>query len=414
MNPMFYDVMQAEPLSADPKADEAIKTAELFGTMSSANDKHVTRAPGLILTKEQIINLKKYELAGLALPIELEDIIVYLGYSKGAGAGLEPEDFLKSFNLIHRHARRWSPLRTDLLGIGSKLKVFAGKMLVYGQSMEEINGDVRAGKIVDHHQIKTLEDVKRLSVELGKDFPGIELDENDKEITQEIGSHLTDILDLITANLADAQTIKKELDQFGLDLSLHVRPEIQRKMVAIDNSSLPADVAKLILDIEQRAKDIDEKNKEYKTVVQQSLNSVSSLNIVGLALGIYFGVEAENVRGARNELMARQTADIDTLQDKNTILGSLSRVKFNLQNLATIVVDADVATKNLITVWNKLFLFIEASAVSASEINDALSLRQFMNHFRQVVHPWKTIEVDSDALLNVFKEADEEYKRIYG
>ncbi|RMR54601.1 MULTISPECIES: alpha-xenorhabdolysin family binary toxin subunit A [Pseudomonas syringae group] len=414
MNPMFYDVMQAEPLSADPKADEAIKTAELFGTMSSANDKHVTRAPGLILTKEQIINLKKYELAGLALPIELEDIIVYLGYSKGAGAGLEPEDFLKSFNLIHRHARRWSPLRTDLLGIGSKLKVFAGKMLVYGQSMEEINGDVRAGKIVDHHQIKTLEDVKRLSVELGKDFPGIELDENDKEITQEIGSHLTDILDLITANLADAQTIKKELDQFGLDLSLHVGPEIQRKMVAIDNSSLPADVAKLILDIEQRAKDIDEKNKEYKTVVQQSLNSVSSLNIVGLALGIYFGVEAENVRGARNELMAQQTADIDTLQDKNTILGSLSRVKFNLQNLATIVVDADVATKNLITVWNKLFLFIEASAVSASEINDALSLRQFMNHFRQVVHPWKTIEVDSDALLNVFKEADEEYKRIYG
>lgn len=414
MNPMFYDVMQAEPLSADPKADEAIKTAELFGTMSSANDKHVTRAPGLILTKEQIINLKKYELAGLALPIELEDIIVYLGYSKGAGAGLEPEDFLKSFNLIHRHARRWSPLRTDLLGIGSKLKVFAGKMLVYGQSMEEINGDVRAGKIVDHHQIKTLEDVKRLSVELGKDFPGIELDENDKEITQEIGSHLTDILDLITANLADAQTIKKELDQFGLDLSLHVRPEIQRKMVAIDNSSLPADVAKLILDIEQRAKDIDEKNKEYKTVVQQSLNSVSSLNIVGLALGIYFGVEAENVRGARNELMAQQTADIDTLQDKNTILGSLSRVKFNLQNLATIVVDADVATKNLITVWNKLFLFIEASAVSASEINDALSLRQFMNHFRQVVPPWKTIEVDSDALLNVFKEADEEYKRIYG
>ncbi|MDU8459204.1 MULTISPECIES: alpha-xenorhabdolysin family binary toxin subunit A [Pseudomonas syringae group] len=414
MNPMFYDVMQAEPLSADPKADEAIKTAELFGTMSSANDKHVTRAPGLILTKEQIINLKKYELAGLALPIELEDIIVYLGYSKGAGAGLEPEDFLKSFNLIHRHARRWSPLRTDLLGIGSKLKVFAGKMLVYGQSMEEINGDVRAGKIVDHHQIKTLEDVKRLSVELGKDFPGIELDENDKEITQEIGSHLTDILDLITANLADAQTIKKELDQFGLDLSLHVRPEIQRKMVAIDNSSLPADVAKLILDIEQRAKDIDEKNKEYKTVVQQSLNSVSSLNIVGLALGIYFGVEAENVRGARNELIAQQTADIDTLQDKNTILGSLSRVKFNLQNLATIVVDADVATKNLITVWNKLFLFIEASAVSASEINDALSLRQFMNHFRQVVHPWKTIEVDSDALLNVFKEADEEYKRIYG
>ncbi|WP_236467810.1 hypothetical protein [Pseudomonas syringae] len=69
MHPMFYDVVKAEPLSGDLKADEAIKTAELFGTMSSATNKQVTRAPGLILTKEQIINLKKYELAGPPLPI---------------------------------------------------------------------------------------------------------------------------------------------------------------------------------------------------------------------------------------------------------------------------------------------------------------------------------------------------------
>ncbi|RMQ40119.1 hypothetical protein ALQ04_03634 [Pseudomonas cichorii] len=400
--------------TGDTVTDEAIKAPEVFFDVSSANDSDVQRTPGLILTKQQIVNLKQYELVGLSLPTEIEEVIAYLGYSSGAGAGLEPEDFLKSYKLVHNHARRWSPLRSQLLAVGSKLKVFAGQMLVYGKSMEDIYNDIKGGKILDQFDIKTLEDVKRLKLELGDQFPGIELSPEDQETVRDVGFYLDEILRKVKENQEDAQDIKEELEKFGHDLALYVTPEIQRKVTAIDNSSLPADVTKLNEAIERRAKDIDEKNKEYKAAVERSLGSVSKLNIVGLALGIYFGVEAESVRKERNRLIELQDQDINDLQLKNKILGSLSRVKFDLQNLVTVVIDADIATKNLITVWSKLFLFIEESVRASTDITNALSLRIFMNRFRQVVQPWKTIEQDSDALLDVFKEADDEFKRIYG
>ncbi|AHF65844.1 MULTISPECIES: alpha-xenorhabdolysin family binary toxin subunit A [Pseudomonas] len=414
MSALLERLITDDTTTADPVTDEAAKAPELFFDVSSGNDTEVQRSPGLILTKQQIVNLKQYELAGLALPIELEGVIAYLGYSSGAGAGLEPEDFLKSYKIVHTHARRWSPLRSQLLTVGSKLKLFAGQMVIYGKSMEDIYNDIKGGVIVEKFDIKTLEDVKRLTRELGDKFPGIELSESDKEAAKDIGFYLGEILRKVKENQADAQDIKEELEKFGQDLALYVTPEIQRKVTAIDNSSLPADVTKLNESIERRAKDIDEKNKEYKAAVEKSLGAVGKLNIVGLALGIYFGVEAEGVRKARNELITQQDKEINELQQKNKIIGSLSRVKFDLQNLVTVVIDADIATKNLITVWNKLFIFIEESAQSSTEINDALSLRVFMNRFRKVVQPWKTIEQDSDALLNVFKEADDEFKRIYG
>ncbi|GFM67891.1 alpha-xenorhabdolysin family binary toxin subunit A [Pseudomonas cichorii] len=414
MNPMIERLTTTDESTGDRITDEAIKAPEVFFDVSSSNDSGVKRTPGLILTKQQIINLKQYELIGLSLPTELSQVVTYLGYSSGAGAGLEPEDFLKSFILVHSHARRWGPLRMEVQAVGSKLKVFAGQMQVYGKDMEDIYSDIKGGKIVEQFNIRTLEDVKRLKLELGDKFPGIELSESDKEITQDVGFFLGEILRKVKESQEDAESIKRELDKFGLDLSLYVAPEIQRKVTTIDNSSLPNEVIRLNESIERRAKDIDEKNKEYKAAVERSLGSVGKLNIVGLALGIYFGVEAEDARKTRNNLIAEQNRAIEELQLKNTILGSLNRVKFDLQNLVTVVIDADIATQNLITVWNKLFLFIDESAKVSADIKDALSLRIFMSRFRQVVKPWKTIEQDSDALLDVFKEADDEFKRIYG
>jgi len=36
-----------------------------------------------------------------------------------------------------------------------------------------------------------------------------------------------------------------------------------------------------------------------------------------------------------------------------------------------------------------------------------------MTEFKLVIDPWRDIEKQTDIFINVFKEADEEYKRIY-
>jgi hypothetical protein len=102
------------------------------------------------------------------------------------------------------------------------------------------------------------------------------------------------------------------------------------------------------------------------------------------------------------------------MNTKNTILASLNRVRNDLQNLDIVVLDADIATKNLITVWNGLDTFVSQSSQAINGINDALSLRRFSNQFKLVVRPWKNIEVDALKLRDVFAAADREIRKEYG
>jgi hypothetical protein len=82
-----------------------------------------------------------------------------------------------------------------------------------------------------------------------------------------------------------------------------------------------------------------------------------------------------------------------------------------MQDLQLLVIDADAATKNLVTVWNALALYAAKSQDEAGMITDALKATRFESHFRAVVAPWKLIGETADELLEVFTEADEEIKR---
>lgn len=401
------------PVSTDTVVDEAARAPITLFDYSAANQDDAEREPGLFLTKEQLKHIRRYEIAGLALPIELNNVINYLGYATGAGRGLEAVDFQQTFRLIHTHASSWNPLRVDLISVGHKLEVFAGEMQSHGKSMEEVVTDVRALDRLDEYNIKTLEDVRKLQVSMGNKFPGIALDDWDKEAVSDFSYILDKILESVKQQEAEANSIKVRLDTFAMILADQVRPALQLKLRLIDNNTLPNDIKALNVIIENRARDIDEKVKEYKDLVKQAVGSAASFNVVGIAMSIYVGVAAERVRKERDRLRADQARDIAAMQTKNRILGSLNRVRLDLQDLDLIVIDADIATKNLVTVWNKLFLFIKQSSDRVNEIDDALSVRRFISAFRLVVTPWETIKKDAGLLLAVFAEADKEFRAEY-
>ncbi|MGV8887485.1 MAG: alpha-xenorhabdolysin family binary toxin subunit A [Pseudomonas sp.] len=391
----------------------AIEAPKLFADGSVGALDGSTRDSGLLLTKKQIIDLRKYEAAGLALPYTLDDVRNYLRFGAGqdGGPGLNPEDFLSTFLNTRNHARRWSPLRERIMLTGRGLKDFAGSMLIYGASMKEVYSEVKAAGLLEKHNIKTLEQLKKLELELGDKFPGIELEE---DTISTLEYYLKSIFDKIDSNLQTVGGIKKDLDVFGYDLREHILPGIKLRVGLIESSSLPEDIKQLKAVIDERGNEIDIKNTEYKAAVQEALKAAAGMNIVGLAMAIYMGVEAENIRARRNELYAQQEKDIQTLASKNQTLGSLARVKLDLQSLMIVAIDADVATQNLMHVWSVLHLCIKNSSSAVGRINDALSLRIFMTEFEEVVGPWEQIKSDSDKLIEVFKEADEEYERNYG
>ncbi|WP_223487857.1 alpha-xenorhabdolysin family binary toxin subunit A [Pseudomonas sp. A-RE-19] len=391
----------------------AVEAPKLFADGSVGVLDGATRDSGLLLTKKQIIDLRKYEAAGLALPYTLDDVTDYLRFGAGqnGGSGLNPADFLTTFLNTRNHAKRWSPLRERIMMTGRGLKDFASSMLTYGASMKEVYNEVKASGLLDKHNIKTLEQLKQLELELGDKFPGIELED---DTVSTLNYYLARIFEKIDFNLETVGGIKKDLDLFGYDLREHVLPGIKLRVGLIENSSLAEEIKQLKVVIDERAKEIDIKNTEYKAAVQEALKAAAGMNIAGLAMAIYMGVEAENIRARRNELYAQQETDIQTLTSKNQTLGSLARVKHDLQSLMIVAIDADVATQNLMHVWSVLHLCIKNSTGAVGRINDALSLRIFMTEFEEVVGPWEQIKSDSDKLIEVFKAADEEYERNYG
>lgn len=399
------------PVTDDVIADEAIRAPKLLMDASSGLLEDSTREPGLILTKEQLVNIKKYEMAGLALPTEIGAVITHLNYDvgDGAGKGLEPKDFQQTYTLIRNHALTWNPLRQDMMDVGSKLQVFAGLIKNNGASIEEIYDNVKALKKLSEYNIEEFEDIRKLQDELRDRLPEFALDQSDKITISQFSYYLGNILKGVDDQKNDADNIKKRLGIFATYLAENVLPAIKSKVKAIDNSDLPQTVKTLSETIAKKAEEIDTLDADYKKTVKLALEAASTLNIVGIATSIYNGVAAEKLRKKRNELRKEQATRIAELQTKNKVIASLHRVQRELQDLDFIVVEADIATKNLQTAWNKITIFVDDSHKGLNAINDALSLVRFMYHFRAVVKPWEMIGTKADLLYEVFIQADKAF-----
>ena len=367
-----------------------------------------TRASGLLLTKEEIVSLRKYEALGLKLPYTLQAVIDYLRFGAGedGGQGLRAEDFLKTFSTTREHAKKWSDIRSKIMLTSEHLRLFGNRMANYGVAMDKLGSELVASGLLKEHNVKTLADLERLKLSLGDKFPDLSLGE---DTIIDFKYVLGEIKKNITSNLDNVELIKVELDSFGNELRLEVLPEIKHRLTLISTNSYPQEVKVLDAAITLRAVQIAEKNTQYKALVEKSLGSAATLNIFGLGMAIYYGVEAEAIRKERNALSEVQKSAIDVLRNKNQTLASLKRVELELQNLDIAAVQADVATKNLRYTWSVLHLYVSNSQEAADEITDAMLFRMFNLHFSNVVAPWVDIVKDARALNDIFKEADEEY-----
>ncbi|MEB0044207.1 MULTISPECIES: alpha-xenorhabdolysin family binary toxin subunit A [unclassified Pseudomonas] len=388
--------------------EAAVKAPKLFVSASLGEGEDYNREPGIQLTKEQIISLRKYEALGLSLPIRLQDVIAYLNYGAGdgGGVGLKAADFLRTFSTTYDHARRWSPLREKIMLTGTDLKIFGGSIIRIGNGIVEVYEDLKASKYLEEHNITTPAQYLELKRQI-PNLPELGLPAGD---VPEIKVYLNDMLVKVRYCHDKAERVRVELDSFGTDMREKVVPELKLRLEFVSKNTYQADILAQQKDIDQRAADIDDLNKQYDQLVQEAIKAAASLNIGGLILGIYQGVKAENIRKERNRLRDEQQAAIQTMASKNQTLSSLNRVRDDLQNLNYVAIEAEVATQNLMLVWNALSLYIAESMKEVDLMDNAISLRKFKNQINSIIEPWEYIKTSSDQLLAVFAAADKEYE----
>lgn len=410
---MNYALSNAFNTSTNKAAEEAALAPRALIDASLGQQEDSVRATGLILTKEQIIDLYRYEQKGLHLPTTAEAVSVYLGYDQQnpPGRGLAVSDFTKTFSIIKVHASQWDGLRQRIKLISSELKLFATFMNTTGKRVVRELDTVSASDALKDLGIITLEDLKRVEKEMGTALPDITLNDDDKDAVESVSYFLDRILARVDTEEKRSNRLKADLDAFSRELSNTVRPEISLRLVAIDNNNFKDDVIRLQKEIEDFDKQIDEKSASYKQMVNDSLSATSKLNVIGLGMAIYFGVEAEKVRKERNALKKQRNVKNTEMGTKSTVLRRLNDVKGDMQDLELLTLQADVATQNLVTVWNKLYLYIKTSQEESKRINDALKVRFLAYHFEQVIEPWALIKDEADDLYAVFAEADAEIKK---
>ncbi len=393
----------------DKVVEAAAKAPQIFVNASLGEGEEYNREPGIQLTKEQIINLRKYETLGLSLPIRHQDVVAYLNYGAGdAGSvGLTAKDFLRTFIMTYDHAKRWSPLREQIMLTGTDLKIFGGSIIRIGNGIIKVYKDLKSSKYLEEYNIDTAEKYQKLKLQI-PNLPDLGLPPGD---VPEIKSYLNDMLAKVKQCHKKAEEVRAGLDSFGTDMREKVVPEIKLRLKFVSENTYQADVKVLQGEIDQRSKEIDELNKQYEQLVQEAIKSAATLNIGGLILGIYQGVKAENIRSERNELQEEQQAANEKMASKNKTLSSLNRVRDDLQNLSYVAIEAEVATQNLMLVWNALTTYINASVQEVDKLEEAVFLRKFINQIEGIIEPWEDIKKSSDQLLGVFAAADKEYEQ---
>lgn len=387
--------------------ENATKAPAVFVSASLGEGNEYNRDTGIQLTKEQIISLRKYEVLGLSLPVRLQDVIAYLNYGAGdgGGLGLKPADFLRTFSTTYDHAKRWSPLREKIMLTGTDLKIFAGSIIRAGSAIVEIYEDLKASRYLEEHNISTPEQYLELKRKIPQ-LPDIELPEGD---VPEIKAYLNDMLGKVRQCHQKAERVREQLDSFGKDMREKVLPEIKLRLEFVSRNTYQADIQVLQGEIDQRSMEIDELNKQYDQLVQEAIQAAATFNIAGLILGIYQGVKAEEIRKKRNHLKAEQQAANQKMASKSQTLTSLNKIRDDLQNLDYVAIEAEVATQNLMLVWNALSTYITASIKEVDSLHEATSLRRFKNQILAIIDPWEQIKSSADQLLDVFAAADKEY-----
>ncbi|MBC3364433.1 alpha-xenorhabdolysin family binary toxin subunit A [Pseudomonas sp. SWRI154] len=393
--------------------DKIVKAAaeapEVFVKASLGEGEENNRQPGIQLTKEQIISLKKYEVLGLSLPVRIQDVEVYLNYGAGdvGGRGLRAVDFQKTFATTYDHAKRWTPLRENIMQTGNHLSSFSRKVTRYGRGIINVYEYLEVSKYLTEHKINTVEAYFELMRTL-PNLPDLTVERADID---EIQDYLKEMLFEVRSNHVKAEQVRRELDSFGADMREKVLPEVKLRLKAVSDNTYKQDIQIIQDVIDQRAARIDDLNRQYAEMVKEAIIAAATMNIGGLIMGIYQGVKAEELRKERNRLKGEQDDDIQTLASKSQTLTSLNRVRGDLQNLSAVTIEAEAATQNLMLMWNSLSKFIEASSEHVEKVENAIRLRMFIIQIELVVSPWEDeIQHRSDALLAIFDAAEKEYQ----
>ena len=370
----------------------------------TAQNREVKRDKGLILTREDIINIKQYVKDGLALPTAYNEVVAYLGYSQSGLAGLEPSDIQVLFVAIRENAKQWSSIESGVKQQSLDLDNFAARITSVG------------GRVIDYiNRMDIIQQVLQTVGETSLENSGVEIPFSDTD--RQVANALSNLIKILKADVEKEQAktaiLKEKITAFKLEIVQDLEPAVQRKWTLVRDNKVANEIEDLRSQIQQLDERIDQLRKDYDKYVGLAFTGAAG-GIIGLSItGGIFGDKAEKARKEKNRLLEQKRQLEQQLNDRQMIFKAMSSLNNRFKDLHIRLIDAEKGVEHLEFVWSSLHTHITNSLDKFSAINDGLSLLEFVTEFEQVINPWKHVKDSSFELIQTFNAALEEYKRLY-
>ncbi|MEE4679403.1 alpha-xenorhabdolysin family binary toxin subunit A [Pseudomonas alliivorans] len=366
------------------------------------DEKNNGRATALILTKEDILSIKRYERHSLNLPSTLERVEQQLGFAHSGISGLEPQDLLLTYRAINQHAQSWSAIEVDIKAKGFDLDLFAGEFSNQGKQILDYVDKMELARQLQ----LTVDD---LTIETVRSLTPAPLTKTDKTVCLSLAEMLKKIAVQMEAHRKASKKLAKDIKQFAHTLTVDLVPVIYDKVELANRSDLDEDLIALEKEIDRLTVDIDQKHQEYKTT-----RTHITLGLLGGLVGLIvtdsiFGAQAEAIRKEKNRLIEEKKARLEMLGQKRPLAAAIRNLEILFEDMKIRMLDAHQSAVNLQDLWTMLAKYVDNAATRLADISDDQTLLDFVLEFKSVVTPWEEIKGITTHLLLTFEQALDEF-----
>jgi hypothetical protein len=374
-----------------------------YMTVAMNDGNHEGREAALILTEEDILNIKRYEKYSLNLPTTLERVENQLGFTSSKLPGLEPRDMLVTYQAINSHAKTWATIESEVKLTGVNIDAFAAQFTATGNILL---------KAVDRMDILDQLDlsVGDLTLEQVAAIKPIPLNAKDLRIRTTLSIYLKNTAEDINRYQKNAQDLTRDITTFARTLNEDLIPIINDKIVLARRSDLEQQTAELEKDIARLTLDIEQKREEYAQA-KKNITWGGFGGPIGIAIsGGIFGSQAEKARKAKNKLIAEKNAKVLELKEKRPLAAAIRSLEVLFEDMNIRMEDAQESSTHLRDLWAMLAAYVNRSAESLASITDAQQLFEFVLQFEAVVRPWVEIKGMTQKFLYLFESALMQFK----
>ncbi|MNQ74220.1 hypothetical protein D3C85_889740 [compost metagenome] len=372
-------------------------TSDFMGAVSGTLE-GVERKQGLLTTNDDIKKIRRYVNAGLALPIEIDEIEQIHKYDQLNIAGLKSVDMQTLFKSMKNHAATWSPLESNMKRVGTDLHVFADNFTLSSQSIiNYLEGLPSCNSGIGKIGGLTPEEIENL--------PEIQLTGDEKQKIPALLALVDQLKTVITEHSASTQTTKAQITEFKREISNSLKPALGLKIALCNSNNFNEEIKLLSNRLDILNQRINEKLAEIEEYSESKWWGLFGGAVGFLVTSTIYGAKAKK---ARNELdlLTTERREIETkIATSNKILASLRAFETSLQDLQIRIEDAAGSSSNLESLWELIQAYVDSSCKKLDGVTNAMYLVSFVTRLTTMMDNWSAIKKQAGDLLTAFNKA---------